>query len=240
MKLSVVIPFYNEEKLIEKCLHSILNQTIDKKDYEIILVDNNSTDRTSEIARKMGVIPVSYKDRKGAIWAKQFGAKRAKGEIIVVTDADAIVEKTWLENILKIFEDKKLMCIGGTVLATGNNKMSINILKFFDFFAQICQIVGIPFIWGTNMAVRKSAFEKVGGFNTRLKTGDDWEFVLRIQKEYGIRSALYTNKLKVKASPRKQNSLKQLIPYVSIGIINFFSIFVLRKSYTFGRHKAVR
>ncbi len=228
MKLSVVIPFYNEEKLIEKCLHSILNQTIDKKDYEIILVDNNSTDRTSEIARKMG------------IWAKQFGAKRAKGEIIVVTDADAIVEKTWLENILKIFEDKKLMCIGGTVLATGNNKMSINILKFFDFFAQICQIVGIPFIWGTNMAVRKSAFEKVGGFNTRLKTGDDWEFVLRIQKEYGIRSALYTNKLKVKASPRKQNSLKQLIPYVSIGIINFFSIFILRRSYTFGRHKAVR
>lgn len=240
MKLSVVIPFYNEEKLIEKCLKSVLNQTIDHKDYEIILVDNNSTDKTSEIAKKMGVTPILYKDKKGAIWAKQYGAKKARGEILVITDADAIVEKNWLESIIKIFENKKLMCIGGTVLATGNNKMSINTLKFFDFFAQGCQIVGIPFIWGTNMAVRKSAFDKVGGFNTKLKTGDDWEFVLRIQKEFGIRSVLYTNKLKVSASPRKQNSLSQLIPYVSIGVINFFSIFILRKSYTFGKPKEVR
>jgi glycosyltransferase involved in cell wall biosynthesis len=240
MKLSVVIPAYNEEKLIEKCLSSILDQTLDRKDYEIIVIDNNSTDETSEIVKRLGITPILYTDKKGAIWAKQFGANLAKGEIIVITDEDAIAEKMWLESIVKIFENKKLMCVGGTVLATGNNRLAVNILKFFDYFAQGCQVVGIPFIWGTNMAVRKSAFEKVGGFNTNLRTGDDWEFVLRIQKEFGIRSAMYTNKLKVKASPRKQNSMAKLLPYVAIGFINFFSIFIFRKSYTFGSHINVR
>ncbi len=240
MKLSVVVPAYNEEKLIGNCLRSILNQTIDHKEYEIIFVDNNSTDNTSRIAKNLGVTPVMYKDKKSAIWAKQFGAKRAKGEIIVITDADAIVSKDWLENILRLFEDKKLMCVGGTVLATGNNKFSIGVLKFFDYFARGFQVVGVPFIWGTNMAVRRSAFAKIGGFNTNLRTSDDWEFVMRIQKEFGLRSALYTNKLKVKASPRKQDNMGQLLPYVAIGIINFLSIFVLRKSYTFGKQTVVR
>lgn len=240
MKLSIVIPAYNEEKLIGKCIESILNQSIDRKEYEVLLIDNNSTDNTSEIVSKMGVKPISYTEKKGAIWAKQFGAKRAKGEIIVVSDADAIFEKNWLENILKVFENKKLMLVGGTVLPTGNSKIVMGIFKLSEYFSLVFQKIGVPFIWGTNMAVRKSAFEKVGGFNTSLKTGDDWEFVLRIQKEFGIRSARYTNKLKVKASPRKQDTVQEFVPYLGIAIMNFVSLFLFRKSYTFGKYKTIR
>lgn len=240
MKLSVVIPAYNEEKLIAKCLKSILNQTVDRKDYEVLVIDNNSTDDTPEIVKKLGLNTIVYKERRGAIWAKQFGANKAKGDIIVITDADSIADKDWLENIVNLFSNKKLMCVGGTVLATGSNKFSIILFKISDYLSQAFQIIGIPFIWGTNMAVRREAFHKVGGFNTSLETGDDWEFVLRIQKEFGIKSVLYTNKLKVKASPRKQDTIRSLAPYAGIAIINFFSIFVFRKSYTFGKHSVIR
>lgn len=240
MKLSVVLPAYNEEKLIGACLESIVNQTIPRDEYEIIVVDNNSTDRTAEIAKSKGANVISYTDKKGAIWAKQYAAEQASCEIIVVTDADTIVEKDWLENISLIMENPKLQCIGGTVLATDSNFLAKYILILFDYYALASQLVGIPFIWGSNMAFRKKAYEKIGGFNTRLKTGDDWEFTMRIQKEYGIRSAIYTNKLKVKTSPRKQERLDSLIPYVGIGIINFFTIFIMRKSITFGTNPVVR
>lgn len=240
MKISVVVPAYNEEKLIGKCLRSILNQTIDRKEYEIIFIDNNSSDSTSQIAKSLGIKPILYTEKKGAIWAKQYGAKKAKGDIIVITDADAVFENSWLESIVKIFDDKKLMIVGGTVMPTSSNPLIMGIFKLSDYFSIVFQKIGVPFIWGTNMAVRRTAFEKVGGFNTNLKTGDDWELVLRIQKEYGVRSAKYTNRLKVKASPRKQDTLKNFIPYVGIAVINFFSIFVFRKSYTFGKYKEVR
>lgn len=240
MKISVVIPAYNEEKLIGKCLDAINRQTLSKKDYELIVVDNNSTDKTAAIAKKKGARVVSYTKKKGAIWAKQFAITQAKADIIAVTDADAIPDREWLENILMLMENKKVMCVGGTVHATGKNRFAIGLLVFFDGFARMNQYVGIPFIWGSNMAFRRKAFKAVGGFNTRLKTSDDWEFTMRIQKKYGLRSAVYTNKLKVKASPRKQEKLDALIPYVAIGFLNFITIFIMRKSVTFGSHKAIR
>lgn len=240
MKLSIVFAAFNEEKLVGSCLDAILSQNYPKEDYEIIVVDNNSTDRTSHIVREKGITPVLYDKHQGAIWAKDYGSSIAKGEIIVVTDADTIPTQGWLKNIDEIMKDPKIQCIGGTVHALGSNIFAKYLLISFDYFARMCQLFGIPFIWGCNMAFRKSAYVKVGGFNTRLKTGDDWEFVMRVQKEYGLKSALYTSRLKVKSSVRKQENIGSLIPYVSIGIINFVTLFILRKPITFGSNPVVR
>jgi hypothetical protein len=90
------------------------------------------------------------------------------------------------------------------------------------------------------MAVRKSAFLQVGGWDTRVKTSDDWVFTLRIQNKFGRGSTLYTNALQVKTSPRKQNDLGAMISYIFVGVINYVSIFILRKPKTFGSPVDVR
>lgn len=239
MKISVVIPAFNEEQLIGKCVRAVKNQTFPKEEYEVLVVDNNSTDKTAEIARKLGATVIFYNQKQGFSAAKQFGAKRAGGEIIAYTDADSIPDKNWLATIDKLMQNKKLVYIGGTILSTGGALMNFFFI-LFDYFARINQLFGISLIWSPNMAVRKDAFMQVGGFNTTLKTSDDWEFILRIQKKFGIRSTLYTSALRVRTSPRKQKNLSAMILYVFLGIVNYVSIFILRKSKTYGNPVHIR
>ena len=94
-KISVVIPAHNEEKYIEKCLLSLENQSIPRKDYEIIVVNDSSTDKTKSVAKK-------YADRVIDVHARivgkarDVGFKKASGWIIASTDADTIVPRNWL------------------------------------------------------------------------------------------------------------------------------------------------
>lgn len=240
MKISVIVPAYNEEKMIGNCIDALLRQTLSKKEYEIIIVDNNSTDRTADIARKKGVNVVTYKAHQGTIWPRQFGISLAKGEIIAMTDADTYPESDWLENIQKLFQEEKLMCVGGSVKSNGSNKFTTELLEFSDLFSRQFQHLGIPILWSNNMAFRKSAFYAVNGFNTSLQTGEDWDFARRVQQKFGIRSVLYSSKLRVHSSPRKFESWDSFIPYVGVAFLNFFTVFVLRKSYTVGKYKMIR
>lgn len=238
--MSVVLAAYNEEKLVGRCLDAILAQDYPKDLYDVIVVNNNSTDKTAQIVKEKGLKPYFYDKHQGAIWAKQYGVSQAKGEIVVVTDADTVVQKGWLEHVSRLMKNPKLQCVGGTVLALEGNLFSRVLLVAFDYFSLAIRFVGVPFIWGCNIAFRKSAFEAVGGFNTSLKTSDDWEFVVRIQKKYGLKSVLYSSKVRVKTSTRKQESISALIPYVSVGILNFITLFVLRTSKTFWSNPNVR
>ncbi len=239
MKISVVIAAFNEERLIGKCIEAVKNQTLSKEEYEILVVDNNSTDKTAEIAKKLGATVISYSQKQGFSAAKQFGTQKAKGEIIAYTDADSIPDTHWLEAIRKLMQNKNLVCVGGTVLSTESTLINF-LFIIYDLIARVNQLFGIPLIWAPNMAVRKDAFMKAGGFNTALKTSEDWEFAARIQKKFGTRSVLYTNVLSVKTSPRRQKSLSAIIPYVFIGIINYLSIFILRRSKTYGSFITIR
>lgn len=239
MKISVVIPAFNEEQLIGKCIEAVKNQTFPKEEYEILVIDNNSTDKTAEIAKKLGAIVIPYSQKQGYSATKQFGTHKAKGEIIAYTDADSIPDMYWLETIEKLMRNKKLVCVGGTVLSTEDALMNWPFF-IYDLFARVNQLSGISLIWSPNKAVRKDAFMRIGGFNTSLKTSDDWEFIARIQKKFGTHSTLYTKTLRVKTSPRKQKKLSTMIPYSLIGIANYVNIFILQNSKTFGNPITVR
>ncbi len=234
MKISVVIPAFNEEQLIGKCITAVKNQTFPKEKYEILVIDNNSTDKTAQIAKNLGVTVIPYTEKQGFSVTKQFGTKKAKGEIIAYTDADSIPDSHWLSTIDKLMQNKKLVYVGGPILSTEKNILVNLPFMIFDFIARMNQLFGISLIWSPNMAVRRDAFMQVGGFNTTVKTSDDWVFTLRIQKKFGIRSTLYTRELQVKTSPRKQKKLAAIIPYIFLGIFNYISIFILRRSKTFG------
>src|SRR5512139_3857761 len=96
--ISVVVPSYNEEKNIAACLESLSNQTIARDEYEIIVVDGNSKDRTREIAAQYADLVFIQTSRKVG-GARNDGAQKAKGEILATTDADSIIPRDWLEVI---------------------------------------------------------------------------------------------------------------------------------------------
>jgi len=99
-KISVIIPAFNEEKYLPACLESLRKQSF--RDFEVIVVDNNSTDRTGEIARNYGFKVVEEK-RQGMIPARERGFREAKAQIIARTDADTVVTPNWLKVIDESF-----------------------------------------------------------------------------------------------------------------------------------------
>lgn len=96
MKVSIIIPTYNEEDVILKCLESLQKQSY--KDFEIIIVDDGSTDQTVELVKSFNVIHGSH---QGAGAARNLGAKSAKGEILVFVDADMTFEHNFLKQLIK-------------------------------------------------------------------------------------------------------------------------------------------
>ncbi|HVF69023.1 MAG TPA: glycosyltransferase, partial [Xanthomonadales bacterium] len=151
--ISVVIPAYNEEKLIGKCVQAAMNQTFPHK-YEVLVIDNNSSDNTAQIALSLGATVVPFIEKQGFAPTKQFGVYQSKADIIAFTDADSVVDKYWLENVYSVLQDPELMCVGGTILPLGKNLFLYFIFKSYDIFAKINQLFGKSLIWGPNMAIR--------------------------------------------------------------------------------------
>lgn len=163
LKISVVIPAYNEEKYIRNCLES-LNKQDYKKDFEVIVIDNGSTDKTGEIAKSFGV-KVIFTPKSNQARARQDGFKMATGEIIATLDADNAAYPNFLSAIAAEFEkDPKLVSIFGFIKPL-EGKIVDKILLFIGNFANIISfyLTGHPILVGTNQAIKREVFEKIGG-----------------------------------------------------------------------------
>src|SRR3989344_3356913 len=115
--ISVVIPAYNEEKLIGKCVDSLKKQDYPKENFEIIVVDHRSTDKTSEIAKQHGANLLRFTEDKATIGStRQFGSESAKGQIIAYVDADSVPAMDWLLRINKHMQNEKIVCVGGIAI----------------------------------------------------------------------------------------------------------------------------
>lgn len=159
MKVSVVIPVYNEEKYIEKCLESIVNQKVQPD--EIIVVDNNCVDKTAEIAKSFGARIVK-EEKQGMIQARNAGFNAASCEIIARTDADAILPIDWISKIKENFRDRNLGALSGPASYFTPPLISrISSLGTFVTFEGIGLLFGHPILAGPNMVLRKSVWEKV-------------------------------------------------------------------------------
>ncbi|MCS7109197.1 MAG: glycosyltransferase [Candidatus Micrarchaeota archaeon] len=199
MNISVVIPALNEEKYIESCLKSIKKQTY--KPLEIIVCDGNSEDRTREIAKKYADKVVIEKKRSAAA-ERQKGAMIAKGDVIAFIDSDTIAEKDWLKKIAEAFaKDRKVVAVYGRVLMRDGSKIDKILAHLFTPYIRFTDLIGKPAVAGMNMAVRKDAFKKIGGFNLSLKTAEDIDLFNRIKKEGRIKfvdAVTYTSARRLK------------------------------------------
>lgn len=199
MKISVVVPAYNEEELIGQCLDALKRQTV--KADEIIVVDNNSKDRTEKIAKKYGAIVVKEK-RQGASYARNAGFNRATGDIILRTDADTVVPKNWIEKIKKNFSDPEIGIVCGGVEYYGKllNPLSHLLIFWID------DIFGYKAITGPNFGIRRSIWNKIKQevHMDNSKFHEDLDLAIHAQK-YGKNLRDYT--LMVKSSSRKFSDL---------------------------------
>lgn len=179
---SIIIPCYNEEKFIGDTLQSLQNQAYKGK-YEIIVVNNNSTDRSVGIARQFKVRIVDQK-RPGVCFARQKGLEVSKGKIVISTDADTIFKPDWLIKIDREFKkDPTLLALSGScrfIKAPWWGKIYPYIL--FGYVNLTNKIFGKPcYITATNTAFRKEFFE---GYNLSLtQGGDELDLLDRISKK---------------------------------------------------------
>ncbi len=181
MKFSVIIPTYNEEKYIGSCIESILNQSYKKDDFEIIVSDANSKDRTREIVSKYPVLLVTT-NKRGIALGRNFGAKHAKGDILVFFDGDVVVDTDFLKQCEIVFNDSRIVGMTGLAKPADGNIITKSVyrctyllVRFFNFF-------GLSLFPGVCVAYRREAFEAVGGFRKDLGITEDLDLSRRISK----------------------------------------------------------
>ena len=197
--ISVVIPAINEEKYISNVFEGLGSQTF--KDFETIVVDGGSKDKTRDIARKHATIIIEKK--RGTGRARNAGADIAKGDILVFIDADTKPSKALLRAYAKAFNNNNIVAATGPILPL--EKDSSFAIRFgygfvTKYILRLAMAFGRPSIVGSNFAVRKEAFEKADGFDVKMLTYEDWDLSNRLKKFGKI---AYINEAIVETSTRR-------------------------------------
>lgn len=218
---SVIIPAFNEEKTISQTLESVLGQNFPRRQYEIIVVNNNSTDKTAAIVQKFPAVKLIHEPKQGYVYALKRGAKEARGKILVFTDADTIVPPDWLSQYQKAYKDPRVAMVGGGANFQPKFGLIFLIQAFLNFFALITKIAS-----GFNFSLRRDVYEKIGGFNPQINFHADTDLILRAKKEG---KAVFLLKNRVITSSRHYRGLKGIV-YVFKGIINAVWLFLFKKT----------
>lgn len=206
-KLSVVVPTLNEEGEIEDCLASLARQSF--SEFELIVVDNGSTDATGRVAQAFGARVIRLEER-GVARARQAGFELAQGDIIASTDADGVVPGNWLESLTSPFQNSEVVGTFGTVHLSGGGIWAGLAQSFFPLFQNVNLLLGRLMFSGQNFAVRKGAFLGVGGFATRgsyPKVAEDVRLALKLKREGRI---TFLRDLAVKTSARRFQGVRAL------------------------------
>jgi glycosyltransferase involved in cell wall biosynthesis len=208
MKVSIIIPAYNEEKYIAKTLKAIASQEI--KPFEVIVVDNNSTDKTVSVANKFpGVKVVSCKD-PGANAARQAGFIASSGDIIVTLDADCIPFPEWLTIGTKMLKQKKVVAVTGPYDFADQSLLLRAVMDTAQIVVWwpghiLLRSLNHPFTTGGNTFFKRKALEEIGGFDTSIVFhGDDVDTGNRLSK---VGKVIYSPLLMVRTSARRFKEL---------------------------------
>lgn len=173
LKLSIVIPVYNEQNYLSRCLDAIVNQTI--APLEVVIVDNNCTDKSMDIAKKYDFVKIISEPRQHQSYAQKTGFDNAAGDIIGRIDADTILPENWSENVLAYFsEHPKTVAITGTT-EPYDVYFRQTTKKFMNFYHKFVpkMITGHYMLWGSNAAIKRSAWNKIS--SQVLQRADIWE-----------------------------------------------------------------
>ncbi len=214
MKASVLICTHNRASFLKDLLTCLKDQSYSSCDYELIVVDNASEDQTEfvvrDIAKEMKNLSYVCEPKLGLSAARNTGIQNTRGDIIAFLDDDSLPESTWLETLIRSFEEfsPAPVCVGGKILPIWEvskpdwlpNDSRLQILSLLDW-GDFPTWRSSPSLFAGNLAIKKSALHRIGGFNTQLgRKGDmlfsmeEIFFLFMVLQEYGKQSLLYQPK----------------------------------------------
>ncbi len=184
--VSVVVPVLNGAETIRDLLRSLTRQAGVPRDVEVIVVDNGSTDGTTD--RLVGFpVTLLHEATPGASAARNRGLSHAGGEVVVFADADTIPTRGWLAQMLAPFADPAAVVVGGRACdfrpttAAEYFMMRLGARRLeHDFFRS-----RVPYVAAESMAVRRDALLAVGGWNPEFRTAEDLDVCVRLVRRYG-------------------------------------------------------
>ncbi len=181
MFVSAIIPSYNSEKTIKKCLDALNSESA--KNYEIIVADDGSTDNTATIIRSFKNVKFFKRPHKGPASARNFGAKMAKGGILLFTDSDCEPDKNWIAEMAAPFSDKNVVGVSGTY-RTRQKELAARFAQYEigERHKKMAMAKSIDFIGTFSAGYRKEIFGRFGGFDESFSTsaGEDPELSFRM------------------------------------------------------------
>ena len=187
-RISVVIASFNSMRTITQCLNSIRDQ--DHPSYEVIVVDDGSTDGSPEICRSYPMVRLIRLDRGGPSRARNKGIEEARGEFIAFTDSDCIVRKDWLRELERGFLEEAVAGVGGDqVSPKDESEFGRSVQEFFRAVGFFTDYINLEKTIGEtrhnpscNVAYRKKVLEEVGGFEEDQFPCEDLEIDLKIRR----------------------------------------------------------
>ncbi len=187
---SVVIPMYNAEKSIGKTIKSLLGQNYPKSKYDIIVVDDGSTDGSVEVVKKCKGVKLILQKHAGPAVARNRGVRHSEGGILLFTDADCIASKNWIRNMTEPFKNEKVVAVAGTY-KTANSKNVISRFIGYEIKARhdaMTKQHSIDFVGTFSAAYRRKVFLEFGGFdeNFQRASGEDTDLSFQISKANGL------------------------------------------------------
>jgi glycosyltransferase involved in cell wall biosynthesis len=213
--ISVTVPAYNEQDLIAGCLDSLLNQTPDKDQYEILVIDNNSTDLTAKIALEKGV-RVEKEPQKGYVHAIRKGIEVSQADIIAFTDADCRVPIDWAAKILGDFSiSPETIAVGGKLSFYDLNPILNRLIRLILYYMN-----ALP---GNNMAIRREGIIRIGGIDPQVNLSVDYWLTTKLRR---VGKIFVDKHLVVETSGRRfKSSFSSDIKY----FVNVLSILISSK-----------
>ncbi len=184
LTLSIVIPAYNEEHHLKNCLDSIAGQTTAPD--EVIVVDNNSTDKTAEVARQYSFVKVINEARQGIVYARDCGFEASCGQLIARLDSDTVLPKDWVERVKHFYSDESH---SDFALTGGGYFYNVSLPRFNGWiqgqlaYRLIRLVLGHYSLWGSNMVVPRHLWDRAKGYScTRNDIHEDVDLGIHLHR----------------------------------------------------------
>jgi len=235
MDASIIIPAHNERERIGATIRAALAQDFSGT-YEVIVVDNASTDGTADVVREFPQVHLIQESQPGVQYARERGRQQAQGEILAYLDADNLAPHDWLARGVAAFHNSRVVGVsgpydyydGGRLFRWLSLKMQQIGYSAMHFFVHSMLHRGGVMIGG-NSLFRASALEAIGGFNTAITFyGDDTDTAMRLTRVGRVR---WVPSLSVRSSARRFER-RGFLRVTFLYLINFFWVTVFRKPFS--------
>jgi glycosyltransferase involved in cell wall biosynthesis len=236
IRLSIVIPAYNEQDYLPDCLRHVMAEVArcaDPAGVEVLVIDNASTDATAAVAAAVAGVRVVHEPRKGLTRARQAGLEAARGEVLGFVDADTRMPRGWIDSVLGGFAaDPAVVCVSGPYVYHDATAVQRAMTRLYWV------LLAMPAYWmtrymavGGNFAASRAALLRIGGFDTAIAFyGEDTNIARRLAGAGRVRFLL---RLTMPTSSRRL-AAEGVVATAATYMANFVSEVVLKRPVTRG------